>query len=265
MRQPGRPKDGIDIWEKILDIGEQLFATQGFSGTSVRDIAAHAGVNQAMIGYHFGSKTGLFEAVFKRRGLFVVQRRMELLDALEGRRGQPPTVRELIEAYLRPQFDMKRSGPAGLAFCRLQARLHNEPEEVAFRLRREVYDISTKRYIAALERCLPKVSAADVCFRMMFLIGTYLYMLADVDRLDDLSDHRFNAKDLDELVARMVAFLVGGLEAPSTVAHRSPRRSNVIGRRNRADVSTLLSHSVPLGHVNEVPRRRYRSTEKPRT
>lgn len=216
-RRPGRPAAGKDIWGLILDVGEQLFATNGYSGTSIRDIAAQAGVNQALIGYHFGSKTGLFEAVFKRRGLAIVQRRVELLDALEKRRDRSPTVRELLEAYLVPQFDMKRSGPAGLAFCRLQARLHNEPEELAFRLRRDVYDISTKRYIAALERALPSVDAADISFRMMFVIGTYLYMLADVDRLDELSDQRFNASNLDELVTRMVDFLVGGLQASGSL------------------------------------------------
>lgn len=224
-RRPGRPAGGEDVWETILDVGEQLFATHGFSGTSIRDIAASARVNQAMIGYHFGSKTGLFEAVFKRRGSWIVQRRMELLDALEARRGRPPTLSELVEAYLRPQFDMKSSGPAGLAFCRLQARLHNEPEDLAFRLRRKVYDVSTKRYIRALERALPDVDPADVSFRMMFVIGTYLYMLAGVDRLDDLSDHRFTATDLDELVTRMVAFLVGGLKAPNSIAAKVPRKA----------------------------------------
>lgn len=235
-RRPGRPAAaGNNVWSTILDVAEQLFAVHGYSGTSVRDIAAEAGVNQALIAYHFGSKTGLFEAVFKRRGLTVVQQRVELLEALEAR-GHAPTVRELVEAYLVPQFEMKRSGRAGLAFCRLQARLHNEPEELAFRLRREVYDAATKRYIAALERALPDVDPADVCFRMMFLIGTYLYMLADVDRLDELSDHRFDAKNLDELVTRMVDFLVGGLHAPSSF----DRKSATARRRRGADARGRL-------------------------
>jgi hypothetical protein len=64
---------------------------------------------------------------------------------------------------------------------------------------------------------------------MMFLIGTYLYMLADVDRLDELSDHRFNANDLDELVTRMVDFLAGGLQASSSLG-RKPANS-ARGRR----------------------------------
>ena len=40
-----------------------LFATNGFEGTSVRDIASGAEVNLAMINYYFGSKEKLFEAI----------------------------------------------------------------------------------------------------------------------------------------------------------------------------------------------------------
>lgn len=224
-RRPGRPIRGVDIRKRILDAGERRFAENGYSGTSLRDVANRAGVNQALITYYFGSKLSFFEAVFKRRGLEIAQRRIELIDALEAKPKRPPKLRQLIEAYLQPQFEMKRSGPAGLAFVTLQARLHTEPEELAFRLRREVYDASTKRYIAALEKALPQVDPADISFRMMFLIGTYLYMLSGVDRLADLSDDRFTSRDLDALVTRMVDFLESGFMAPSSFARVKRKRA----------------------------------------
>ncbi len=51
----------------ILEAAEQLFASQGFHGTSVRDIAHEADVNIAMISYYFGSKEKLIEAIFLKR------------------------------------------------------------------------------------------------------------------------------------------------------------------------------------------------------
>jgi AcrR family transcriptional regulator len=51
----------------ILEAAEQLFASQGFHGTSVRDIAHEADVNIAMISYYFGSKEKLIEAIFIKR------------------------------------------------------------------------------------------------------------------------------------------------------------------------------------------------------
>lgn len=51
----------------ILQAAETLFASQGFHGTSVRDIAQAADVNIAMISYYFGSKEKLIEAIFLNR------------------------------------------------------------------------------------------------------------------------------------------------------------------------------------------------------
>ncbi len=51
----------------IINTAERLFSVTGFDGTSVRDIAAEAGVNVAMISYYFGSKEKLMEAVFEQK------------------------------------------------------------------------------------------------------------------------------------------------------------------------------------------------------
>lgn len=229
-RGPGRPVVDRDTRNLILDAAEQLFAEQGYVSTSTRDIAERADVRQSMISYYFQSKDALFEAVFKRRGLALSELRIQYLEELLARTKGRPSVAEVVRAYLRPQFEMKQSGPAGVAFVRLQSRLHNEPQELAFRLRREVYDHSTKRYIRVLESLLPKVAPADVSWRMVFLIGTYLYMLAEVDRLEDLSDGRYRSGNVDELVERLTNFLASGMMAPSTV----PTWSGAPARRRAA-------------------------------
>jgi AcrR family transcriptional regulator len=51
----------------ILFAAERLFATKGFDGTSVRDIAHEANVNVAMINYYFGSKDKLLDTFFEWR------------------------------------------------------------------------------------------------------------------------------------------------------------------------------------------------------
>ncbi len=51
----------------IIRAAEELFAKNGFDGTSVRDIAHHANVNVAMISYYFGSKENLFESIITNR------------------------------------------------------------------------------------------------------------------------------------------------------------------------------------------------------
>jgi AcrR family transcriptional regulator len=210
-RRPGAGS-GASTQEQILDVAEQVFAEHGYVATSLREIAQRADVTQALIIYYFGSKQALFETLFKRRGLEVSRERQALLDALLTR-PTPPTAREILGAYLAPQFALRRSGPGGLAFVRMQARLHSEPGELALRLRREVYDSSLRNFIAALARAMPGLSDADIHWRMMFAVGTYLYMLSGYDRLADMSDHRFTTEDPEEVVRRLTDFLLAGLSA----------------------------------------------------
>jgi AcrR family transcriptional regulator len=58
--------------EHILHVAEQLFAEQGFDGTSIRDIAQHAGVNLAMINYYFGSKENLMASLLEYRSKYTL-------------------------------------------------------------------------------------------------------------------------------------------------------------------------------------------------
>jgi TetR/AcrR family fatty acid metabolism transcriptional regulator len=51
--------------EKILAAAKDLFEEKGFDYVSVREIASHAGVNVALISYHFGSKEALLAALIE--------------------------------------------------------------------------------------------------------------------------------------------------------------------------------------------------------
>lgn len=53
---------------QIMEAAEEMFAENGFTGTSIRDISEKAGINISMISYYFGSKEKLLEALFTYRG-----------------------------------------------------------------------------------------------------------------------------------------------------------------------------------------------------
>lgn len=58
------PSPGEDARTRLLHSGLRLFAQQGYSKTSTRELAEDAGVNVASISYYFGDKAGLYRAVF---------------------------------------------------------------------------------------------------------------------------------------------------------------------------------------------------------
>lgn len=55
------------VRERLLDAAEQLFAIQGFAGTTTREITDTAGTSTGAIFYHFSSKEGLLEALVEER------------------------------------------------------------------------------------------------------------------------------------------------------------------------------------------------------
>ncbi|MGI5951690.1 MAG: TetR family transcriptional regulator [Brooklawnia sp.] len=65
-RRGGRPpgSDG-SLREAILDAARELFAANGYRGTTMRAVAAAAGVDVALVAHYFKNKDGLFTATLQ--------------------------------------------------------------------------------------------------------------------------------------------------------------------------------------------------------
>jgi len=61
-KRPGRPSGTSDTRDRILTNARELFARNGIGKTSVRSIAAAAGVDSALVHHYFGTKEQLFAA-----------------------------------------------------------------------------------------------------------------------------------------------------------------------------------------------------------
>ncbi|MGV3696066.1 TetR family transcriptional regulator [Flavobacterium sp.] len=82
---------------EILHVAEQLFAEEGFDGTSVRDIAKKANVNIAMISYYFGSKEKMLEALVMNR---IADMRLQLESLYQENLPPFEKVDKMVELYI---------------------------------------------------------------------------------------------------------------------------------------------------------------------
>ncbi|MBD0024076.1 TetR family transcriptional regulator [Gordonia pseudamarae] len=64
-RRPGRRTGDSTTRDDILRAAQSLFGSNGFKNTSMRAVAAEAGVDVALVPYYFGSKRGLFVAALE--------------------------------------------------------------------------------------------------------------------------------------------------------------------------------------------------------
>jgi AcrR family transcriptional regulator len=108
-RGRGRPRrgEGHDR-EALLAVALDCFADNGFENTSLRMIATRAGVDVALISYHYGSKLGLWTDVVISVGSESLERlkscRVECEELDEGERLSRMTARIVEMMSERPQF-----------------------------------------------------------------------------------------------------------------------------------------------------------------
>ncbi|MBI3557769.1 MAG: TetR/AcrR family transcriptional regulator [Deltaproteobacteria bacterium] len=75
MKKPDRTR------ELLLDSAKRLFAQKGYDGTSVKELAADAGVNISLVSYHFKGKEGLYRTCLQQYGKQRLQASMRILTA----------------------------------------------------------------------------------------------------------------------------------------------------------------------------------------
>lgn len=83
-----------DSRSKLIDAALPLFAVKGYAAVSIRELAEAAGVNVALINYHFGGKEGLYAAVIESQ----FSRLDELLKPVATMSSEPS---ERIRAYVK--------------------------------------------------------------------------------------------------------------------------------------------------------------------
>jgi AcrR family transcriptional regulator len=197
---------------RFLDAAEILFSEHGYVKTSLRAIAQRADINHALINYHFKNKTGLYRAVFERRGGTMMQERTALLAAAKAVAGRGPIpLRDVIYAFVYPPLRMANDdGPGGRAFVKLQARLHTEPKELEHTLRARLYDEVTLKFVAELQRSAPHLSHASICWRLTFVMGVYVYVSSDTGRIELISKGRCRGTNLKQALPEILDFCERG-------------------------------------------------------
>ncbi len=64
-KRPGRPPGNSGASDRILHSARELFSRNGFDKTSIRAIAADAGIDGALVHHYYGTKQQLFAAAIE--------------------------------------------------------------------------------------------------------------------------------------------------------------------------------------------------------
>jgi AcrR family transcriptional regulator len=216
--EPVSPENAADTRERLLAAAERLFAEHGYSRVSVRAIAAAAGVNWSLVGYHFRGKDGLLSEVYRRHCSTLNTERLKLL--AEARRGRPRLER-IIEAFVRPALAEIQTSYGQSTFSRLRAILAAEDSALLNQLVADNFDMSSRTFVAAIQECLPRVPRDEILWRFHFMLGTIYYSAASPQRIKTFSRGRCDPGDIEATVQHLVPFLAAAFRV--RVAAGRPR------------------------------------------
>ncbi len=154
---------GDQTREALVDAALEIFGRDGFRAASTRSIADAASVNQALIGYHFGGKPGLYVAVFDR-----IVRRVEqyfgavalaIEQQIDAMASDPLRAERCLGLVhqLTDAFVGTFAAPESAAWARLILREQQDPSEAFDRL----YAGVMLRLLALLGRLIALVRGTD--------------------------------------------------------------------------------------------------------
>lgn len=213
-RQRGSPENGKESSrrQRILLAAESLFARHSYEGVSIRDIAKRARVNSALVGYHFGSKSKLYAAIFEARyAPLTVERMSGIRAALE----QPDTgskLEALVRALIEPYVALKDQ-PGGRSFATLLAREVADPLEAKRGIIARIADPTARRVMDGMRSVFPQASEADIGWAYLFTVGAATLTVADQGRIDRLSNNQCRAADVRGALRRLIPYVCAGLVA----------------------------------------------------
>ena len=202
-----------DTREKLITIGQHLFAEQGVFRVPLRTVIDRAGQkNTSALHYHFGGREGLLNAIVERHNAGIEAERAAMLDAIRAT-GQTGDIRVVVRAFVLP-FARKLETEGGREFLRVIAQLtdlFDFWDEGPPRTPAEAH--ASLSMLAAAIPDQPREIRHERVTTLLMLVSDALALRArqiDRNRPLPLSDAAF--------VANLVDMSVGALQAPGLPA-----------------------------------------------
>jgi AcrR family transcriptional regulator len=206
-----------DTKQKILNAAEELFASQGFSKTTTREITYKANVNVAAVNYYFDSKELLVQAVIERRLSDLNNERILQLQAVREKavdKNLRPQTEDILRAFVLPLFQLRASEPKASLVLGLVGRSFFTAEEPVRSIFLQSFNPVFNIFSQCLEEALPHISKQDVLSRSKLVVGTVgsaLYWSEDPVAFDQSLTREAVGPEMS--VDILLRFLTAGLEA----------------------------------------------------
>jgi AcrR family transcriptional regulator len=224
----------VSARERIRDAAEQVFATHGYEGASMRLIAEQAGVAQATLHHHFQNKDTLYEAVFERRSSAINDRRATLLDELFSRKRQP-VLEDILDILFLPVSPLNSKATSDYeAFQQIVTAASVSSDHRSKELMTRYYDPIARRFIEAFQKVVPDLSEKSAIWSYLFALGARMQAQSRSNRATRLSKSK-RADDGAAVSAFLAAFVAAGIRTAAVhgLPHEMAKKPSKPASRTR--------------------------------
>lgn len=210
------PKNARDTKTRILDAAEELFASNGFRGTTIRAITGKAGVNLAAANYHFGSKKTLLEEVIKRRIIPLNEIRRERIEEVRrtaGNNGGAPEVRDVMRAFIEPTLAFKDSSPGTKNFFTFIGRSFTDPDDTVRQVFLTFITPMIELLFRTVSEALPELPDEIIFWRLMFSIGSLFHTINICGNVQSEFMGISTNPDTETLIDHIIPYVTAGMKA----------------------------------------------------
>jgi len=148
-------------------------------------------------------------------------RRLELLEAARRYGGKPASLESILDAFLRPAFEVTR-GDRNDLFNRLRARVSLEHRATTREIVSRAFDANDLLFIDELKAALPELTHEDVHWRFHFMVGAMIYTMSDSGQLEGLSGGACSPSETDFALLAMVKTFASLFRSPAIDPSREP-------------------------------------------
>ena len=168
---------------RVLDAAAELFVSQGYPGTTLRQIAAAAGIKAGSIYHHFESKEALFVAVLNDGIIVMLDAFDSAADQLTGQDSTGAHLLAHVHAHLSAVFE---HGPYTTVHV---TSFFSAPAEVRTQVvpERDRYE---QKWNELFERLFPSMPSTELRLHRLILFGAMNTTAEWFDPGGDLSLHQ---------------------------------------------------------------------------
>ncbi len=198
-----------DRRQQILDVAVRLFSQKGFRGTTTKEIALAAGVNEAIIFRHFATKSDLYAAIIDQKACSsaVQAKQNELNEAIEAKDD-----RRVFESLAFNLLDFHDHDDTAMRLLLYSALEGHELAEMIFRnhiskTHRQVADYVKKRIAdGAFRRVDPMIAVRGFLGMVINQVMYKKFFRRSDDESSDLTNRQAAERLTDLFLASMTNF-----------------------------------------------------------